>query len=239
MRKILHHNELGDIIVTFKSNARSFIARWSSNVLTVTVPAMASDADVQSALNRLMPKILAAKSRDTQFVKYYENQEIKLDGLLIVIVRQHLRRDSILIKQNSIELVTIAVGDELDFDNIKTSQFISKALKRIARKNAARILLPRARQLAETLHCNPSTWEISAGSRILGQCNSARCIKLSYMLIFLPQDLRDYIICHELAHLTEFNHSPRFHEICNSYLGGKEKELIKKLKTYHWPLIRK
>mgnify|MGYP003292838196 CR=1 FL=1 len=230
MRKILHHNELGDIIVTFKSNARSFIARWNSNTLMVTAPAMASDADVQSALNRLLPRILAAKSRDVQFVKYYENQEIKLDGLLIVIKRQHLHRDSILIKQNSIESVTIAVGDGLDFDDIKTSQFISKALKRIARKNAARILLPRARQLAETLHCNPSAWEISSGSRILGQCSSTRCIKLSYMLIFLPQDLRDYIICHELAHLSEFNHSSRFHEICNIFLEGKEKELIKKLK---------
>ena len=239
MRKILHHNELGGIIVTFKSNARSFITRWNSSTLTVTAPAMASDADVLSALNRLLPRILAAKSRDVQFVKYYENQEIKLDGLLIVIKRQHLHRDSILIKQNSIESVTIAVGDGLDFDDIKTSQFISKALKRIARKNAARILLPRARQLSETLHCNPSAWEISSGSRILGQCSSTRCIKLSYMLIFLPQDLRDYIICHELAHLSEFNHSPRFHEICNIFLGGKEKELIKKLKTYHWPLIRK
>ena len=239
MRKILHHNELGGIIVTFKSNARSFIARWNSNTLMVTAPAMASDADALSALNRLLPRILAAKSRDVQFVKYYENQEIKLDGLLIVIKRQHLHRDSILIKQNSIESVTIAVGDGLDFDDIKTSQFISKALKRIARKNAARILLPRARQLSETLHCNPSAWEISSGSRILGQCSSTRCIKLSYMLIFLPQDLRDYIICHELAHLSEFNHSSRFHEICNSFLGGKEKELIKKLKTYHWPLIRK
>ena len=200
-----------------------------------TVTAMAM---VMVAITGVITEI-AIKARMKKENNSYENQEIKLDGLLIVIKRQYLRRDSILIKQNSIESVTIAVGDGLDFDDIKTSQFISKALKRIARKNAARILLPRARQLAETLHCNPSAWEISSGSRILGQCSSTRCIKLSYMLIFLPQDLRDYIICHELAHLSEFNHSPRFHEICNSFLGGKEKELIKKLKTYHWQLIRK
>ena len=100
MRKILHHNELGGIIVTFKSNARSFITRWNSSTLTVTAPAMASDADVLSALNRLLPRILAAKSRDVQFVKYYENQEIKLDGLLIVIKRQHLHRGLCLYKVN-------------------------------------------------------------------------------------------------------------------------------------------
>lgn len=239
MQKIFYHRDLGNVKVTYKSNARSFIARWNLDALMVTAPAMASDADVLSALNRLLPRLLAAKSRDAQFVKFYENQVIKLDGLTIVIMRQHLRRNGVLIKQSSIDSASIAVGDDLDFDNVKTSQLISNALKRIAQKNAAQILLPRARQLAETLHCNPSAWIISSGSRILGQCNNARCIKLSYMLVFLPAVLRDYIICHELAHLTEFNHSPRFHEICNSYLGGREKELIGKLKSFRWPLLRK
>ena len=31
------------------------------------------------------------------------------------------------------------------------------------------------------------------------------------MCVFLPYRLREYIICHELAHLTHFDHSAEFH----------------------------
>lgn len=59
------------------------------------------------------------------------------------------------------------------------------------------------------------------------------------MLVFLPLELSDYVIYHELAHLTEMNHSPRFHALLDSYLGGREAELVRKLKGFVWPVLRK
>lgn len=59
------------------------------------------------------------------------------------------------------------------------------------------------------------------------------------MLVFLPQELRDYIICHELAHLSEMNHSPRFHALLDSYLDGREAMLAARLRAYSWPVLRK
>lgn len=35
------------------------------------------------------------------------------------------------------------------------------------------------------------------------------------------------------------NHSERFHRVCDTYLGGREKELVAKLKAFAWPLERK
>lgn len=46
--------------------------------------------------------------------------------------------------------------------------------------------------------------------RCWGSCTSLRNLNFSYRLLFLPEALADYVIVHELCHLEELNHSPRF-----------------------------
>ena len=43
-----------------------------------------------------------------------------------------------------------------------------------------------------------------------GSCSANNNISLSTRLIFAPGDVVDYVIIHELAHLSEMNHSKRF-----------------------------
>jgi predicted metal-dependent hydrolase len=43
-----------------------------------------------------------------------------------------------------------------------------------------------------------------------GSCSRSGNINLSTRLLFAPQEIQDYVIIHELAHLIEFNHSPRY-----------------------------
>lgn len=43
-----------------------------------------------------------------------------------------------------------------------------------------------------------------------GSCNSRENINFTYRLIFAPEDVIDYVVVHELAHLKEMNHSHRF-----------------------------
>jgi predicted metal-dependent hydrolase len=43
-----------------------------------------------------------------------------------------------------------------------------------------------------------------------GSCSEKKNINFNIKIMFLPQELFDYIIVHELCHLGEFNHSRRF-----------------------------
>ena len=43
-----------------------------------------------------------------------------------------------------------------------------------------------------------------------GSCNAKGEIRLNWRLVQLPPELARYVVAHEVAHLVELNHSPRF-----------------------------
>lgn len=58
-----------------------------------------------------------------------------------------------------------------------------------------------------------------------GSCTPAdRSIRLSDRMGGFPDWVIDYVLVHELAHLVEPNHSPRFHELVNRYPRAERAE---------------
>ncbi len=110
-------------------------------------------------------------------------------------------------------------------------------LKHCAAKACADFLIPHARELASHIERFPLGWDIKDSRTRLGCCSSRGIITLSPRLIFLPTHLADYIIYHELAHLSEMNHSAAFHEVCDSYCDGKEEQYRAEVKAFKFPVF--
>jgi len=58
-----------------------------------------------------------------------------------------------------------------------------------------------------------------------GSCSRRGTISLNWRLLQAPPSVRDYIILHELMHLREMNHSPRFwrqvESVCPDFLQAE------------------
>jgi predicted metal-dependent hydrolase len=75
----------------------------------------------------------------------------------------------------------------------------------------ARVELPaRAWELAAQTRMNVTRVSVRDQRSRWGSCTVAGVISLNWRLILTPEPVRDYIIHHELMHLREMNHSPRF-----------------------------
>jgi predicted metal-dependent hydrolase len=56
-----------------------------------------------------------------------------------------------------------------------------------------------------------------------GSCTLSDYISLNWRLIKAPMFVIDYVIVHELAHMIESNHTPKFWNIVRTHVGAMEK----------------
>ena len=87
-------------------------------------------------------------------------------------------------------------------------------------------LLARARELGRR-HLAPALGHVPTPARVTwvtnqrrrwGSCTPTdRTIRLSDRLRSMPAWVRDYVLLHELVHLVEPNHTPRFHALVAAY----------------------
>ena len=65
-----------------------------------------------------------------------------------------------------------------------------------------------------------------------GSCSGRKHINLNIWLIAVPSHLIDYVLLHELCHLREMNHGPRFWAEVDACTGGRGKALEREMKKY-------
>ena len=64
---------------------------------------------------------------------------------------------------------------------------------------------------------------ISNSFNYWGSCNTKDSISIDWRLIFAPKYVLEYIIIHELCHLTVFNHSSKFWKLVDSKVSNRKR----------------
>jgi predicted metal-dependent hydrolase len=78
----------------------------------------------------------------------------------------------------------------------------------------------RARPLAARIGCRIARVSVRDTKSRWGSCSANGNLSFSWRLIFAPEEVVDYVVAHEVAHLAEMNHSPRFWRLVDSLAPG-------------------
>jgi len=86
------------------------------------------------------------------------------------------------------------------------------------KEKAHELFHERLTYFAPLLGVNYQRMRLSSASKRWGSCSMRGNINLNWRLIMAPISIIDYVIVHELAHLREMNHSPRFWQLVSVIL---------------------
>ena len=78
------------------------------------------------------------------------------------------------------------------------------------RAQARRVISERVSHFAQLHGFNYNAIRISGAKTRWGSCSSKGNLSFTWRLVMAPVDVIDYVVLHELAHLREPNHSPKF-----------------------------
>ena len=138
-------------------------------------------------------------------------------------------------------------GDRVGFDdacfymppNLTPGQ-IKYACVQIYRLLAKRDLTRKVISFAREMSVTPVAVKINGAKARWGSCSSKKSINFSWRLIMADDDVIDYVVVHELCHITEMNHSERFWALVAGALPdywqrkARLKELQNKLNCEDW-----
>lgn len=99
------------------------------------------------------------------------------------------------------------------------------------KKKAYAIIKERVDYFCAVYDCSYNTISIKNQKTRWGSCSKQKNLYFRYSIIFLPDALRDYVIIHEVCHLRELNHSPRFWTLVAKTIPDYKK-LQKELQSY-------
>lgn len=158
--------------------------------------------------------------------EYVHNQQFHIGGKIFTLHITESQRQSGLIKLHKEDILLIELPSMGQYDRqklikdllIKFSQnyFLPDIIKKVNHFNVKYFNKPIN---GVRLKYNKSNW---------GSCSTGKNLNFSVRLFFAPDDVIDYVVVHELAHLVEMNHSDRFWSIVENIMPdypAKEKIL--------------
>lgn len=179
--------------------------------LRVTAPRWVTLAEIDSALadkERWIVRKLAewrehAARRERLTVRWEDGGRVAVVGEELVL-RVQAGRSRAVVRDGDALRVTLPGGAQAGAEPLRL------AVQGWLQDEARALFTRRLAVYTERLGRAPSRWRLSSARTRWGSCAPDGSIRLNWRLIHFPIGIVDYVIAHELAHLKEMNHGPRF-----------------------------
>lgn len=203
-REKTRHIQLGSRIVsyTLRQAARRRLAlSIDERGLRVGAPHSVAIADIEAFIHAnaswVLSKLDEYASRAPRQIAIRDGQRLPLLGSEIQV---RVVAGANRIRWQSEELLVLEAKAEADLDALA---------RRALQRRAHELFLQRIAHYGVGISRPIPPLALSSARTRWGSCSTAG-IRLNWRLIHLPLHLVDYVVAHELAHLEQMNHSPRF-----------------------------
>ncbi len=121
-----------------------------------------------------------------------------------------------------------------------TSQQIKMAVIQVYKMLAKNILTNKTIQYAQQMGLSPTSVKVNSAKTHWGSCSGQNRINFSWRLVLAEDAVIDYVVVHELAHIKEHNHSPRFWQVVSAVFPDYDvrrqalRDLQQRLSTEQW-----
>ena len=96
---------------------------------------------------------------------------------------------------------------------------IARRVRDYLARLAARELARRARLHAAAIGVKVTRITVRDTKSRWGSCSASGSLSFSWRLIMAPEPVLDYVVAHEVAHLAEMNHGPRFWKLVRAMVA--------------------
>jgi predicted metal-dependent hydrolase len=154
-----------------------------------------------------------------------------------VTIRREKRKS--LVMRMTTAGVLVLIPNWLKPDHPQVQHFIETGLKKLqgrtlldepVEQTSAEELKALVYKWAESVGVNPKRVQIRSMYRKWGSCSKTGSVTLNQSLLYVPPHLAEYVVCHELVHIREFNHGKGFKDLMSQLMPDwkeRDKELDK------------
>ncbi len=102
-------------------------------------------------------------------------------------------------------------------DEVKWQNKFTKKLDTFLKKTASNYIIPRTHQLGKLMGQKFNKITLRQQKTRWGSCSSQQNLNFNWRLVHFKTSIIDYVIIHELSHLTHMNHSKKFWQLVQTY----------------------
>lgn len=97
------------------------------------------------------------------------------------------------------------------------------------KKRTEELVTPLVERYAPLLGVTYTKITVTSAKNVFGSCTSKKHLNFSFRLSLYPYEAIEYVVVHELCHLKEMNHSPRFWALVERILPDyrKRRDMLK------------